>query len=451
MSEIRLLDTITELISGKKVLILGFGREGHSTFKLLKRVDDYSKLCIADKNEINEEIDADGFYFGENYQDCMNEFDVVFKSPGVVLSRDFSEYTCSITSQMEVFFNTYRKQIVGVTGTKGKSTTTTLIYNILKEAGRDVILAGNIGIPVFDIAKDIDNDSILVCEMSSHQLEYMDVSAHRGVYLNIHEEHLDHYGTMEKYVAAKERIYRYMQPGDLLICNADNAPEPEDCEGDVVLVSGKSKEADIYVEGDTIYFGSRSYEIPMDRISLLGEHSKFNIAVAYGICDSYGITDEEFEQGLITYKTLPHRLEYFGTYDGVRYYDDSISTICDSVIQALESVKDVTTVIIGGMDRGIDYRELIEALSGSAVENIILMEATGKRIMSEIAQNYDFTRPERIHLVEHLEDAVSMAKKVTRKETSCILSPAAASYGIFKNFEERGDKFKELVKMGSEI
>ena len=152
-------------------------------------------------------------------------------------------------------------------------------------------------------------------------------------------------------------------------------------------------------------------------------------------------------EALKTYEPLPHRLQYVGTVDGIKYYDDSISTICDTTIQALTSLKDTDTVIIGGMDRGIEYQELISFLSEHEVPNIILMEATGKRIYREIKKNYpDFKAVERIQPVEHLEDAVELAKKVTRQGKSCVMSPAAASYGIFKNFEERGEVFVKLVR-----
>lgn len=447
MSEIRLLDAINELVSGKKVLILGFGKEGRSTYDFLMKSAVFGEIWISDRMAFEKIEGVSGYFSGDDYQKHIDEFDIVFKSPGVVLEKDIQDYNCNITSQMEVFYETYRNQIVGITGTKGKSTTATLIYHILLKAGRKVLVAGNIGIPAFNIAHNIDDDTIIVCEMSSHQLEFMRISPHRGVYLNIHEEHLDHYGTMEKYVAAKENIYRYMQEGDLLVCNALNAPDEGACAGDVILVSNEGMIADISVKNEKVYFGSRKYKIPVDKIALLGKHSQFNIAAAYGICDSYGITDEEFEAGLITYKILPHRLEYFGTYGGVKYFDDSISTICDTVIQALESIKDVSTVIIGGMDRGIDYSDLINALSDDKVENIILMEATGKRIYDEINSLHpDFINKERIHLVEHLDEAVMLASEITTRGMSCVLSPAAASYGIFKNFEERGDRFKELVR-----
>lgn len=441
-----MIDTISEYIKDKKVLILGFGREGKSTLAMVKRAGGYGRLAVSDLNH----VDCEGteLICGPDYQKCLNEFDVIFKSPGIVLEMPVAEITGRLVSQTELFFERYKHQIIGITGTKGKSTTTTLIYKILESAGRDVVLAGNIGIPAFDIWEQINEDTIIVFEMSSHQLEYMTVAPGIGVYLNIHEEHLDHYGTMEKYVAAKENIYRNMVDGDKLFVNELIEPDRSICVADKVTV-GYDAMSDIFINSNVITYKNEAYEIPVDDIALLGEHNYFNIAVAYGVLQEFGITDEEFTNGLCVYETLPHRLQYIGTVGGVKYYDDSISTICDTAIQALRSVKDAATILIGGMDRGIDYAELIEFLSMHEIENIILMAETGKRIYAEIKGNHpDFKEIERIHLVDTLEEAVALAKKVTPTGTSCVMSPAAASYGIFKNFEERGDVFNMLVHNG---
>ncbi len=438
-----MIDTISEYIKDKKVLILGFGREGKSTLAMVKKAGGYTRLAISDLNQVA--CDDAELICGVDYQKCLNEFDVIFKSPGIVLEMPVSEIKGRLVSQTELFFERYKSQIIGITGTKGKSTTTTLIYKILKTAGRDVVLAGNIGIPAFDIWEQVNEETIIVFEMSSHQLEYMTVSPRIGVYLNIHEEHLDHYGTMEKYVAAKENIYRNMTDGDKLFVNELIEPGRDICAADKVTV-GYDAMSDIFINSNVITYKNEAYDIPVDDIALLGEHNYFNIAVAYGVVQEFGITDEEFTKGLCAYETLPHRLQYIGTVDGVKYYDDSISTICDTAIQALRSVKDASTILIGGMDRGIDYAELIEFLSMDEIENIILMAATGKRIYEEINANYpNFKDKERLRLVDTLEEAVVLAKEITPEGRSCVMSPAAASYGIFKNFEERGEVYTKLV------
>lgn len=449
-----MLKTIENHIKGKSVAILGFGREGRATLPWVIRAKCASKIAIVDKNPVTlpedlEECDVDiQLITGDDYQKCLNDFDVIFKSPGIVLEKEKEYYTCKILSEMDIFFERFKNQIIGITGTKGKSTTTTLMYHVLKTADKKALLAGNIGIPVFDIAKDIDEDTILVVELSCHQLEYATISPYIGVLLNIHEEHLDHYGTMEKYTAAKENIYKNMVAGDTVFCQQIIAPGNIDA--NVVTVAAKDlagdKSADIFVDGATIKYGELVYEIPVDDIALMGNHNYYDIGFVYGIAKKFGLDDKVIEEGLKTYETLPHRLQKIGVVNGVTYYDDSISTIDETTIQALNTLKNAGTVIIGGMDRGISYEALEEYLSTATVENIILMEATGKRIYEEIKANYpSFNNICRIKVVEHLEDGVKLAKELTKPGKSCVMSPAAASYGIFKNFEERGEVFKRLV------
>lgn len=448
---------IHKLIEGKKVAILGFGREGRATLPWILEDGSASIVAIVDLNEVSLPKDVDKeqarkieFVTGADYQKCLNDFDVVFKSPGIVLECEKDYYTCKIVSEMDVFFEAYKDRIIGITGTKGKSTTTTLMYHVLKNAGRKVLLAGNIGIPVFDIAKDIEDDTMMVVELSCHQLEYATTSPRIGVLLNIHEEHLDHYGTMEKYVAAKENIYRNQVEGDIIYCEQIIAPT--DALSNVVTVSAPGMTgdalADIVMSDSTITLNDgsgESYKIPVDCIPLLGVHNYYDMSYVYAIARNLGLSVSQIEEGFKTYETLPHRLQNIGTIDGVTYYDDSISTIDETTIQALNTLKNADTVIIGGMDRGISYVSLEQYLSTSSVPHIILMEATGRRIYEEIMQMENFNHPERLIVVAHLEEAVAMAKKVTTKGKVCVMSPAAASYGIFKNFEERGDVFKSLV------
>lgn len=448
---------IHDLICDKKIVILGFGREGRATFPWLVEDGSAAKLAIADLNPVKlpEDVDnriADGIEIitGEDYQKRLNEFDVVFKSPGVVLGEDKSNYTCKIVSEMDVFFAAYRDRIIGITGTKGKSTTTTLMYHVLKNAGRKVLLAGNIGIPVFDIAREIEDDTTMVVELSCHQLEYATVSPHIGVLLNIHEEHLDHYGTMDKYVAAKENIYKNQLEGDILMCEQQLKPDAAKSNAITVAAVGMTGDdtADVVVREHVIslnYRHGESYEIKTEEVSLLGLHNYYDMAYVYAIARQLGLSVSDIENGFKTYEPLPHRLQKIGVKDGVTYYDDSISTIDETTIQALNTLKDADSVIIGGMDRGISYESLEAYLSDSGVSHIILMEETGRRISKEIEAMADFNGKERIILVEHLEDAVRMAKEVTAKGKACVMSPAAASYGIFKNFEERGEVFKKLV------
>lgn len=401
-----MIERIEPWIKGKRVLLLGFGREGQSTYHVLRQLGSYAKLDIADQSSPKELPDREMVWItGPDYQKCLDNYDVVFKSPGIVLEKEPYEYKCRILSQTEVFFHCFRDQIIGITGTKGKSTVTTLLYHLLKTGGESTLLVGNIGIPCLDHIEEVRPETKIVFELSCHQLEYMTVSPHMGILVNIHEEHLDHYGTMEKYVESKRQIYKHQKDSDILICNVQCLPETGTCPSCLIRAGMDEPEAELNVRekgGETwIYFRDRAFRIPGDKIKLLGQHNYFDIGIAYSVCVILGMDDETFEEGLTSYEPLPHRLQYLGERDGVKYYDDSISTICDTTIQALKTLKDTDTVLIGGMDRGIDYRELIEYLSLCQVPHIILMESTGKRIYQEIYKYYpDFKDKARLILAE---------------------------------------------------
>lgn len=445
------IERLNPWIKGKRVLLLGFGREGQSTYHVLQQLGGYEKLDIADKSSPKELPQKDILWItGPDYQKCLDNYDIVFKSPGIVLEKEPQDYKCRILSQTEVFFHCFRDQIIGITGTKGKSTVTTLLYHLLKQWGTDTLLVGNIGIPCLDHMEEVKPETKIVFELSCHQMEYMTISPYIGILVNIYEDHLDHYGTMEKYVESKRQIFRRQKASDILICNVQCLPEKGTCPSALIRAGVNVPEAELNVreeEGNTwIYFRDRAFLIPGEEIKLLGQHNYFDIGIVYSVCVILGMDDKTFEEGLKTYEPLPHRLQYLGEQKGVKYYDDSISTICDTTIQALKTLKDTDTVLIGGMDRGIDYRELIEYLSLCQVSHIILMESTGKRIYQEIFKYYpDFKDTARLIQAEHLEDGVRIAKEITRPGHSCLLSPAAASYGIFKNFEERGKAFACLV------
>ena len=460
--ENKLIKELREEISGKKVLILGFGREGKQNLEVVARAGGVSEIAIADQNDINTQEAKDivtkagskdldiSTITGDGYLSHIDEFDIVLKSPGVVLPKPFSEYKALVTSQAQYFLKVYGGQTIGVTGTKGKSTTTTLIYHELKENGFDTVLVGNIGIPAFGLIDAIKDDTKVVFELSCHQLEYGKYSPHIGVYLNVFPEHLDHYGSFEKYRASNQT------EGDRLYCGTGVIPKEGDVKSKVTVVydfnrDDKKFENDehvtTFVEGDFISHKTFTFGIKEHEIALRGFHNFFDIAIAFAVCTDLGVSIDGFEAALRTYKPLPHRLEFVGNIDGIKFYDDSISTIPETAIEAMNTISDTDTIIIGGMDRGIDYEPLIKYLEKSKVSNIILMETTGARIREEIKMGYmELNNSDRLHLVDNLEEAVKLAKKITKKGKSCIMSPAAASYGIFKNVEERGEAFKKFVK-----
>lgn len=426
---------IRELIKNKTVLILGFGREGRSTYKLLKKAGGYRELAISDLNPVSDIEEK--VFSGADYQKPVADFDIIFKSPGVVL-ENFA-YKEKITSQTDEVINCFKENIIGITGTKGKSTTTSLIYHILKQCGKKPVLMGNIGIPAFDAAENEDGTHPFVYELSCHQLEFARKSPHTGVLLNIYPEHLDHYGTFEKYSHAKENMYRNMTQGDFLVCGKEFMPDSFN--GNSVSVSMAEKGADYYVTSDSIFEHGKLLKSHI-KCNIFGIHNIYNIAVAYAVCESYGIDKDEFFEALKSYNPLPHRLEMFLEHNGIRYFDDSISTIPETTIKALSSVKNVGTVVLGGMDRNIELDSLTQYLIENPVSNIVLMPDTGKIIYEKLNGVYKYN----LYMADDLKSAAKICTEVTQPGEACVLSPAAASYGFFKNFEERGEFFKKYIK-----
>lgn len=425
---------LDELIKNKKVLVLGYGREGRSTLKLLLELKSAASLAVSDMKDFSDELpEGVTSVSGDGYLDCLNDYDLVFKTPGIVLPKALAEYSCEITSQTEVFMRAYRDRIIGITGTKGKSTTSSFIYYLLKECGKDVLFAGNIGIPVFEIASEVSENTIIVIELSCHQLEYAKTSPHRAILLNIYEDHLDHYGTREKYGLAKKNIYSHQKPSDYLYTLRE-----------VVDEWGKAPSETVFITKDMCPF--KSFD-ELSATNFKGEHNLLNLSFAYEVSKAYGVSDEEFIRAVETFETLPHRLEKAGIYNGVEYYDDSISTTVKSTISAVESIKNATVLLVGGMERNIDYKELINYVSNSRqLKKLICMYESGERIYTEYCGISTGPQAPVALKVKDLEEAVSLAKRTAAKGEAVLLSPAAASYGHFKNFEERGDRFKELVK-----
>lgn len=424
-------DKIIQELTGKKVLILGFGREGRSTYHFLKNNNVKCIMGIADINDItDEEVLKDNviLHTGANYLDAMKEYDLVMKTPGQSFKDvDLTGIRDKITSQAELFLKYGKDKIIGITGTKGKSTTSSLIYAMLKEK-YNTLLVGNIGLPAFDEMDMYDEMDYFVYEFSSHQLQFIDYSPHIAILLNMYEDHLDHYKDYEEYKEAKRNIYKYQNEGDYYIFNED---EKEVLNGDRILTQHLI----------SISPANLNIDIPENE-NIHGKHNQYNIAVAMTVAKLLGVEADKIEKAIKEFKPLSHRLEPIGIYNEVTYIDDSIATIPEAVISSVESIENINTVIIGGMDRGIHYASLIEFLSKDKVENVILMYDSGKRIFDELQKRQTISN---IVYAENLEKAVELAVQITKPGTICLMSPAAASYGVFKNFEERGEKFKEYV------
>ena len=419
------MSTIFKRLRGKRILILGFGREGKSSLAFIKKFMPHAVVGVADKNaEALKNLGSDvAVYSGDNYFDAINNYDIVLKTPGISL-KDKDVDLSKITSQTDLFLEEFHKQIIGVTGTKGKSTTSTLIYHLLKESGKDAILAGNIGIPIFDVIEQIDNKSIIVFELSAHQLQFIHRSPHIGILLNVFEEHLDHFGTFNAYRDAKLNIIRKMGDGDWAVTN------DEFCyEADQMMVH-------------SLNYQYYDFGVNWDEIPLKGNHNRLNVKAALCAIYAFGIPVDEVLPHLYTFKPLEHRQELVGTFGGVTFYNDSISTIPQAAIAAMQTIKNVTFLLLGGFDREIDYTPLIDYLTKHPVQHILYTGKAGNRIF-DMLQKAGYQGD--IKNFKDLNEAFEIIKSLSKSGDVCLLSPAAASYDQYRNFEERGRLFKKLA------
>ena len=441
-----MINEIINMFKNKKIGILGFGREGIATYNFIRKYLQDIPITIIDLvNQSNNNVVSNdhnvNFVYGDNYLENLEQYDLIMKTPGISL-KDIDTNNLNITSQMEILLQLYRDKVIGVTGTKGKTTTTTLIYKILKKNGLDAILAGNMGIPVFSILDNIKDDTILVLEMSSHQLEFINVSPHIGIVLNLFEDHLDHAGSLENYYNAKMNMFKYQNSNDYMIycqdnVNLNNIIKERNFKGQKLTIDMHNK-ATTYLNNDIVYYKDiEVFNSNMER-KLKGLHNLENIMVAYTVSKVLNLDDRKTIQAIKEFEPVAYRLENIGVVDGVTYYVDTLATIPEATINAIKAIDDINTLIFGGMDRGISYDIFIDFLQKSNIEHFICMPTTGHRIAKYLSQD-------KVYLVDTLEEACSLAKKITKKNKVCLLSPAASSYNQFKNYAEKGDKFKEYI------
>ena len=434
-----------ETLKNKKILILGFGREGKDTFEFLSKIFPENIFGIADKDKNcklkieNWKLRKTKWHLGENYLRALKYYDVIIKSPGIPIhlpevERAFKEG--KITSQTEIFFENYKGKIVGITGTKGKSTTASLIYKVLKEGGLKVRLAGNIGKPVLNYLISSKKDEIFVCELSSHQLYNLKISPHVAVFLNIYPEHLDYYKDFNEYLMAKANITLWQKKNDFLVYNFKDKNVRE--------IAKKSKAKKIPIKD----YSNVLKNIGIKKIPFYGEFYGLNIACAIEVGKIFGVEKKKIKKAIEKFRPLPHRLEYVGKFKGIDFFNDSLSTIPQTTIAALNSLREkVQTLILGGYDRGLDFKELAKEILKRKIENLILFPETGDRIWREILKQVkDDSRLPKAILVQNMKDAVKIAFEITEKGKICLLSPASPSFGIFRDYKERGNLFKKYVR-----
>ncbi|MHC1707117.1 MAG: UDP-N-acetylmuramoyl-L-alanine--D-glutamate ligase [Bacteroidales bacterium] len=455
------LQFIKDITAGKKILILGFGREGQSSLHYLRSVLPGITITIADSNEqlFDEQpellsIPSVVWNCGSNYLDSIPDAGIIIKSPGISMKLIAPEFHHKITSQTDWFIRAFQDQICGITGTKGKSTTSSLLYHIFFQSGLNTILVGNIGIPPLSAIGQITEKTLIVNELSCHQLQNIKYSPSAGILLNIFQEHLDHYKTLEEYQLTKLNIALHQKSGEIFIYHHDDEVTSQflrkmEIKGQRYSYSLFDKAgASTFVESDNIFFKQSGNNIllvnDLQGLNLKGEHNLLNIMAASTLAFLKGVQPALINSAVHSFLPLEHRLEYAGKYHQIHFYNDSISTTPESTIQALKTLKNVYTLILGGTDRGISYNDLIDHLFTDKVKIILLTGNAGKRIKNEILLrgNPDFTMIE----VPDYKTLIGTIINNTPAGKICLLSPAAASYDWFKNFEERGTIYKKLIQ-----
>ena len=459
------LEEFNKYLDGKKVAIIGMGV---SNVPLLDYFyDKNAKVTVFDRNtlldEIMEKINKYRYEveIGEDNLSKLQGFDIIFRSPSALPTTlefvDEVNRGAILTSEIEMVLKLAPCKIIGITGTEGKTTTTSIVYEIAKKAGYNCFLGGNIGKPIFTQIDKMKPEDLVILELSSFQLMNMEVSPNISAVTNMFPDHLDKHSSLEEYQQAKKSIFLNQNENDILVLNKDNEITKQfakEAKGKVIFFSSTKQLRDGYVydRDDGIIKHCINGEckdlISKKDIKLRGIHNYENICTALALTES--IADEETQISAIKeFIGVEHRLEFVKELNGVKYYNDSIGTSPASTIAGLNAFDENIVLLAGGSDKGLDYTEIGETIA-KKVRVLLLTGPTSEKIknavLSALAIENSNTQPEiRIIPCKNLEEAVQRANKEAKTGEIVLLSPASASFDAFKNFMERGEKFKQFV------
>ncbi|MBN3034696.1 MAG: UDP-N-acetylmuramoyl-L-alanine--D-glutamate ligase [Bacteroidales bacterium] len=445
-------------LEGKSILLLGFGREGRSTFRWLRSMLPESGLAVADRDDqALKELRGDErvtLFHGPDYLSAVAGYDIVFRTPGLPMSilKKIVDPE-KITSQTDIFLRLFSRQVIGVTGTKGKSTTSTLIHEIIKSSGNHTLLAGNIGVPPFEIMDRIKPGTWVVLELSSHQLEQIRTGPAISVILNLYQEHLDHHSDFLSYQEAKFNLVRNMNQYGTLIYNLDDLLVSRHAEEKVpekqrfgFTYLGFPDSGVCFSNGNVLvrHLGQALAKYPVDsRQSLPGIHNVYNIMASVAATWTAEISGIGVSETVNSFRGLPHRMENIGTFGGITFYNDSISTVPESTMMAIKSIRGIHTLILGGKDRGVDYSGLISFVASSEIPVVICTGETGIRIFKALTGEKNWSG--NCYMASGYDEITLLIREHTLPGGICLLSPAASSYDMFRNFQERGDRFRQIA------
>ena len=481
------LEEFSKKLKASKVAVIGLGVSNMPLIKYLNNLN--ANIVVFDKRDL-EKIDNNIIKylrennivgnFGEKYLENLKGFDIVFRSPSC--RPDTQELLeekkrgAIITSEIEMVVKLCPGKVIGITGSDGKTTTTSLIYEILKKANYNCYLGGNIGTPLFDKLPDMKKEDIIVLELSSFQLMDMEVSPNISVITNITPNHLDIHKSYEEYIDSKKNIFKFQIENDILVLNYNDEIVKnfeKEAKGKVVFFSKESKlENGVMLNDDIIKYaenGIRRQLLNVKDVKLRGRHNYENICTA--IAATYTLADFDIiVEAVKEFKGVEHRIEFIKNINGVKWYNDSIGSSPTRTIAGLRAFDEDVVLIAGGYDKHLDYTPLAKPIL-EKVSTLILLGQTAKKIENSVKNEveklngeiyeennhqllkYNIDNVEKIiklYMVDSLEKTVEIAYKEATNKDVVLFSPASASFDMFKNFMERGEKFKKLVNDISE-
>ena len=446
-------------VTGKKVLVFGSGISGIGAVKLLEDhgaevilYDGNDKLDkVAMKEQLGDGVKAE-IILGEFPEKLIDTLDIAVLSPGVPTDlpvvNAMRDKKVAVIGEVELAYAFGKGDVLAITGTNGKTTTTTLLGEIMKAYKEHTYVVGNIGNPYTVAARQMEEDAVAVAEMSSFQLESIVTFRPKvSAILNFTPDHLNRHHTMEAYVNAKKNIAKNQTAEDYCILNYEDERTREfgeHIDAQVIYFSSRQKlEKGIYLDnGNMIYKNPEEVLVcNVDELQLLGMHNYENYMAAVAMAAVYGVPMDIIRKVIRAFKGVEHRIEYVDTVNGVAYYNDSKGTNPDAAIKGIKAMNRPTWLIGGGYDKKSTYDEWIEAFDGK-VKELILMGVTAPKI-AECAKAHGF---DKIKFVDSMEDAVSYIAEKAQDGDAVLLSPACASWGMFPNYEVRGDIFKDCVR-----
>ena len=456
------LEEFNRFLNRRKVAIIGLGVSNIPLLDYLH--ENKAKVTVFDDKEIDKipkEVMSKitqytfGFSFGKNSLSKLVGFDLIFRSPSCLptnpaLSAEANRGAI-VTTEVEMLMKMCPCKIIGVTGSDGKTTTTSLIYEILKKGGYKCHLGGNIGIPLFTKLDEIEPDDIVVLELSSFQLMGMDISPEIAVITNITPNHLNIHKDYEEYINAKKNIFEYQDQDGILVTNYDNNITREiskEAKGKVIYFSSKEKLDNGYiVDNDVIKECDdelRKHILDVDEVKLKGIHNYENICTA--IATTRTLVDlDTAVKAIKEFDGVEHRIEFVREVFGAKWYNDSASSSPTRTISGLNAFDEDIVLIAGGYDKNLDYAPMAKPVVDK-VKTLVLLGQTSDKIFEKVKEEADKQNKKiNIYMCTNLKDAVTLAKKHTKAGQVVLFSPASASFDMFKNYADRGEKFKDLV------